>query len=45
MIVTKEEQEKIKELMAFMKKNRPEIFSKIISVIQEMSTKNGMAMT
>lgn len=42
MIVNRSEEDKIKELMTFMKKNRPEIFSKIIACIQEMSSKANM---
>jgi hypothetical protein len=42
MIVNRSEEDKIKELMTFMKKNRPEIFSKIITCIQDMSSKANM---
>jgi hypothetical protein len=34
MVVNKPEEEKIKDLMTFVKKTRPDMFSKIISVIQ-----------
>lgn len=43
MVINKPEEEKIKDLMTFMKKSRPEIFTKIINVIQEMSSKTGMS--
>jgi hypothetical protein len=42
MVIYKPEEEKIKDLMTFIKKSRPEIFTKLIIVIQEMSNKTGM---
>ena len=42
MVINKPEEEKIKDLMTFMKKSKPEIFTKIINVIQEMSSKVNM---
>ena len=47
MIINKPEEEKIKELMTFIKKTRPEIFNKLIIIITDMSSgrngANGMA--
>ena len=40
-IVNRPEDEKIKELMAYFKKNRPDIFEKIIQMIQELSKTKG----
>lgn len=42
LVVNKPEEEKIKDLMTFVKKTRPDMFSKIISVIQEMSNKTDI---
>jgi len=40
-IIPKPDEEKIKELMSFVKRNRPEIFDKIIHLIQELSKSKG----
>jgi hypothetical protein len=40
-VVNRPEDEKIKELMAYFKKNRPDIFEKIIQMIQELSKTKG----
>ena len=38
MVVCKPEEEKIKDLMNYIKKTRPEVFTNIIKVIQQMSS-------
>jgi dsDNA-binding SOS-regulon protein len=40
-VVNRPEDEKIKELMGYFKKNRPDIFDKIIQMIQELSKTKG----
>lgn len=39
--MTKPEDEKLRDFMGYVKKNRPEIFNKIISMIQELSKSKG----
>ena len=40
-VINRPEDEKIKELMGYVKKNRPEVFQRIISLIQDLSRSNG----
>jgi len=40
-VIPKPDEEKIKELMSFVKRNRPEIFDKIINLITDLSKSKG----
>jgi len=40
-VINRPEDEKIKQLMEYVKKNRPDIFQRIITMIQELSRTNG----
>ena len=40
-VINKPEEEKIKDFMAYVRKNRPKIFQQIIDMIQELSKSSG----